>query len=282
MQIVPLLLTQIDATGGLRPVSDAWVSTMADLSDADGAPMWAPIDVVAVGGDRYRIVDGRRRYAAAQRRELDTIEARIFTGDDAALRLHEIKANMLQSGVTALERAIYLATWKDLHEAVNGPAKRGRKAAAPPVPELAQNSAAIFAGLFSRVAAETLGISERSVQVAVQVARDIAEPLRLRLARHRIADTMSELLALAVEPAERQERIADLLLSDPPQAGTVSEAVAILDHLPAPREPAAWEKAYARVSRLPPREQDRLFDSLAASIERWQAGRVARKGARAA
>lgn len=283
MQALTVKISQIDATRGLRAVSDAWAQTMAEEAQRDGGPKWQPIDVVEVGTGKYRLVDGRRRLAASIRLGLDAVEARVLTAaeyaDEATIQLHEIKANMLQSGVTALERAVYLAAWKDLHEAVNGPAKRGRKSAA----ELAQNSAAIqlgeFIGLFSAVAATTLGISERSVQVAVQVARGLSPTVKARIAPTPLADTMSELLLLSGETAERQERIVGLLLAEPPSALHVAEAIAIIDRVPAPRQLEMWETVYGRLSKLPDTQLDRLFDQMAPAIERWLAAKSGRKAA---
>lgn len=282
MPLLTILISGIDASAGLRAASPAWSQTMAE--QVDGDPRWPAIDVVDLGAGRYRLVDGRRRLAAAIRKEMTTIEARVFTraefADEAAEQLHEIRANLLQSGTTALERAVYLATWKALHEAVNGPAKRGRKSAA----ELAQNSAAIFSGQFSAIAAETLGISERSVQASVQVATGIDRAIRDRIAHHPVARVMSELLELATQAPERQTTIVDLLLAEPVTGATpttIAEAIAIIDKLPAPRALAPWETAYARISKLPDTEQDRLFDAMASSIERWYAARrrTARKAA---
>lgn len=283
MQMVSVKIAQIDATRGLRAVSDAWAQTIAEEAQRDGGPKWQPIDVVEAGAGQYRLVDGRRRLAASIRLGLDEVDARVLTAteyaDEAAIQLHEIKANMLQSGVTALERAVYLAAWKNLHEAVNGPARRGRKSAA----ELAQNSAAIqsgeFVGAFSPLAAATLGISERSVQVAVQVARGISATVQARIAPTPLADTMSELLLLSGETAERQERIVGLLLADPPSALHVAEAIAIIDRVPAPRQLEMWETVYGRLSKLPDTQLDRLFDQMAPAIERWLAAKSGRKAA---
>lgn len=277
MRFLRIKVSQIDASKGLRAVSEAWAQTMAEEAQRDGGPRWSPVDVVDLGSDKYRLVDGRRRLAAVLKVGLDEIDARVLTAaeyaEEASLQLHEIKANLFQSGVTALERAIYLSAWKTLHEAATGPAKRGRKSAA----ELAQTSAAIqageFVGLFSAVAAETLGISERSIQAAVQVARSLGENVRTRIASTPIANVMSELLQLSGETVDRQEKIVGLMLSEPPAANSVAEAIAIIDRVPPPKQLELWETVYVRLSKMTEAQQDRLFDQMAPAIERWFANR---------
>lgn len=278
MVIRTIDIAAIDASGRLRPINPTWSATLAEtLAAGDRLP---PIEVVE-RGDGYRLIAGGHRLDAHRIVGRTTIEAEVYTAaafaDEAAIRLREIKENMLRFELTALDRAVHLATWKEIHEASYEPPKRGRKPKTIAPEELAQNSAA-FAQSFSKAASDALGISERSVQVAVQIAAGIDLDVRDRIAGAPIADTASELLQLAHQIPVRQAKIVDLLLSDPPRAGSVAEAIAALDATPAPTRLTGWERVSDRFSRLNHLEQERFFQAHADAIDRW----LAKKGRRAA
>ena len=272
METKHIPIAKIDRSKRLRAINPTWAQTLADEARETG-PQWPAIEVVETAKG-YRLVSGGHRTAAAELLGLTEIEAKVFGNDEfadeASIRLREIRENMLRYELTALDRAVHLATWKEIHESVAGPAKRGRKSRQE---ELAQNSAAIFAGTFSKAAATALGISERSVQVAVQVACSITEAVRHRISAHSIADTMSELIQLAGETPDRQDTIAGMLLAEPPLAHTVAEAIALIDKLPAPKKLEKWEAAAARFGRLTLSEQDRFFEANSASVDRSLAAR---------
>ncbi len=166
----------------------AWVRTMAERLDA--GERLPPIEVVE-RGEGYRLIAGAHRteaHAAAGREEIEAeVRAAEEFASDAAIRLREVTENLCRYELTALDRAVHLATWKECHEAIHGPAKPGRKSrqssAAIPKPvgmgadlEPIYDPADLFAASFSAAAAKALKISERSVRVAVQVATGITPP----------------------------------------------------------------------------------------------------------
>ena len=271
-------ISRIDASGRLRPINPTWAAAFAEaLAAGERLP---PIEVVE-RGDGFRLISGGHRLHGHKIAEREVIEAEVYTAaafaDEAAIRLREIKENMLRFELTVLDRAVHLATWKEIHEASYEPAKRGRKPKKIDPEKLAQDSAA-FSESFSATAAAALGVSERSIQVAVQIAVGIDLGIRERIAAAPIADVASELLQLAHQTQDRQARIVDLLLADPPRAGSVAEAVAVLDVTPAPAKLTGWEKVSDRFSRLNRLEQDRFFAAHADAIDRW----LATRGRRAA
>ncbi|WP_319774441.1 hypothetical protein [Breoghania sp.] len=267
-------IADIDASNRLRPINPTWAETIAEgLRNGDEVP---PIKVVEQG-EKFRLIFGGHRLEGHVLADFETIEVDVRPSaeypDEASIRLEEIRENMIRYELTALDRAVHLAAWKALHEEAAGPAKRGRKSKAELAQaELAQNSAAIFAGTFSAAAAAALGVSERSVQVAVQVANGIVADVRETIAFLPIADTMSELLKLAALSPERQKAVADMLAADPPRAGSVADAVALISDTPKPAKPAAWERLSDKFSRLKPGEQKRFFELHRAEIETWLAG----------
>jgi ParB family chromosome partitioning protein len=194
--------------------------------------------------------------------------------DEAAIRLREIKENLLRFELTALDWAVHLATWKTIHEATYEPPRRGRKPKSIDPEKLAKSISA-FSQSFSKAASEALGVTERSVQMAVQIATGIGLDIRERIAGAPIADNGSELRQLAVQGDERQSKIVGLLLADPPGATSVAEAVAILDRIPVSLKLTGWEKVSDRFSRLPEPAQSRFFEAHADAIDRWLASRKA-------
>jgi ParB family chromosome partitioning protein len=220
-------------------------------------------------------VQGAHRLAAHVETGRTTIDARVFAAaefvDEAAIRLREIRANMATIELTVLDRAVHLAAWKELYETVNTTERRGGKRRGIEVEINSQD----FAKRFSLAAAEALGISERSIQIAVQIASGIVPMVRARIALASIAKTASELLQLSHQDGTRQAAIVDLLLSDPPQAGSVAEAIAVLDRIPAPTKFAGWERVSDRFSRLSPADQGRFFAAHADAIDVWMAARRA-------
>ena len=273
-------ILRIDTSNRLRPINPVWVETLAEAIGR--GEMLPPIEIVE-RGDRFVLASGGHRLAAHRHAGLTEIEAHVFAAadfaDEAAIRLREIKENMLRYELTALDRSVHLATWKEIWEAAATPTKRGRKPKDAISEKLPQNSAAIFAGSFSAAAASALRLSERSIQVAVQIAIGIDPGVRERIAVAPIADVQSELLQLAAQHPDRQAKIAALLLAEPPGATSVADAVAIIDRVPAPAAQAPWEKLSDRFARLSEREQVRFFAAHEEAIERWMATRSRRRSA---
>lgn len=265
MTIQPIEITRIDATGRLRQINAGWVEAFTH-EITDGAVL-APIDVVETATG-YRLITGGHRLAAHVRLGRSEIEARVWPAsafpDEGAMRLKEIQENILRFEPTELDRAVAILHWKQIFEDTRPQPKRGR-----PAKEIAAESARIFAERFSTAAARAMGISERSVQVAVQIATGLTEETRVRISAAPIADIQSELLQLAHQDGDRQAKILGLLLAEPPAAPSVAEAIALLDRTPAPVKLSGWQKVSDTFSRLKEPEQDAFFAAHADAIDRW-------------
>ncbi|WP_294640128.1 ParB N-terminal domain-containing protein [uncultured Aureimonas sp.] len=113
MRQIPIAL--IDAGNRLRVLDPAWVRTLADDMAVEGQE--EPIRVVE-RGDRFQLVSGARRLAAAGLLDWSEIDATIKPAgalvDEASARLAEIKADMMRGELTALDHAVYVSTWCDL------------------------------------------------------------------------------------------------------------------------------------------------------------------------
>lgn len=266
-------IADIDASNPTRTVNPAWAKTIAEEATQATLP---PIEVVEVGDGTYRLVTGNHRLAAAKERGETEIAARIWASSafqtEDELRLKQVQENLLRYELTELDRARDILTWKRIYEASKPVPKRGR----PRQQEVAENgadSALIFAERFSSAAATALGISERSVKVAIQIATGISESTRERISSHDLAGAQSELMLLAAQSEDRQTRIVNLMLSEPPEATRVADAIAVLDKVQPPPRLAAVAKLSERFSRLKEADQHVFFAAHADAIERWVAGR---------
>lgn len=152
-----------------------------------------------------------------------------------------------------LDRAFDIAQWREIYEDAVGAVKPGRKAISR---KLATNSneelealADQFAGTFSDAARKAFKLSRDAIFRSLKIA-SISQSTRERISLHAIADNQSELLALAAEPAPRQIAIVNLLVSEPPAAERVADAIAIIDRVPPVAPPEAWAKISDKFSKL--------------------------------
>ncbi|MER8990456.1 ParB N-terminal domain-containing protein [Mesorhizobium sp. M0678] len=255
----------VDVTAGRRKLDPAWVETLADLFRTQGQK--TPIEVIATG-DRFRLVFGHHRLAAAKLIEAGTIAAIVKSPEDFAsesdIMLAEITENLARRELSVLDRAVDIARWREVYEATHLLNKGGRRRKDADPEELSTK----FGLSFSEAAQKAFRLSRASIFYTVKIA-SIGAAVRDQIALHAIADNQSELLALAAEQPARQADIAALLTSEPPQAGSVADAIAILDRSPKPRPEPKWQKLAQDFSKMKAGEQDRFFDLHEAAIQRW-------------
>lgn len=263
-RIEPISVDLIDTPNRLRTADPARVEALAGMISEVG--QLQPIEVVETGA-RFRLVFGLHRLEAVRTLKLSRIDARIKDPataiGEAELRLREILENVGQRPLTKLDRAVHLAAWKDVHEALHP--VRGK-------PEPGQSpddyKSAIFAQRFTATVQERLGLSRRAVYLAVAIARGIGPEIRDRIAFTWLADHQRELEVLAAEPAKRQAKIVELLFAEPPKAASVADAIAVLDRIQS-SPPSPLARLSGAFARLPQREQWSFFDANAALIETW-------------
>lgn len=155
----------------LRRVDEAWVEALAASIERNG--LQQPIQVACGPDGGFRLVAGAHRYAAVQWLGRDTIAAQVIDVTDDEARLLEIDENLFRRELSYYDRAKFLAerqaVWERLHpetkRGVAGGKARQRKEGAPATAMIA------FAGS----AAERVGLSERSIQEAVKLWRDLSD-----------------------------------------------------------------------------------------------------------
>lgn len=263
----------VDVAAGRRKLDPNWVETLADLFASQG--QMTAIEVIEAEG-RFKLVFGRHRLAAAKQLGWGQIAAVVKTAADFAgeadIVQREITENLARRELSALDRAVDISRWREIYEAANGAIKRGRPSKLSQVATINDDAAETFSLTFSEAARKALGINRDMISRSTRIA-SIAPEVRDRLALHPIADNQSELLSIASEPADRQASIAALLTSEPAQANSVAEAIAVIDRAPKPQIEPRWQKLATSFSGLKPAEQERFFALHEAAIVLWLKGR---------
>lgn len=255
-------IARIDASNRLRAAHPGAVEAILQAR-REGQPL-PPIRVVE-RADGFKLVFGLQRLEAARLDGATSIEAEIFALDayptDDAIRLDEIRENMVRYELTKLDRAVSLSAWKEIYDATNavaghGGARRGagRKSSRNFLQHEKPAAEGAFVARFSTAAAAFLDVSERTVSLALQIASGIGPEIRSRIAFHDVAQSQNDLLLLARENAGRQAKICDLLLAEEPRARTVLDALIIIDRLPVVKL-EGWQRASSSFARLKPAEQ---------------------------
>lgn len=253
-QAVAVPLTLIDATDRLREVSEAHAVMIAD-SMAGPHGMRQPIEVVRTGA-RYRLVFGAHRYRGAEINAWATIDAFIVEGSDAELRLREIDENLIRHELTALDRARFLLERKRLYEALHPEAKHGANQFTRGVANLATPS-------FSEDIAEKVGLSERSIRRACELASKLSPDVVAKVRHTPLASNQAALEALAKHPYERQLAAVKLILAEENPAKSVNEAFNRIDGKAV--RPATELKTVKFIdmwSRLNKRERQQVMNAL--------------------
>lgn len=223
--VVRVRITLIDASERLREVSEAQAqliaASMLEHEKAGGRRQLQAVELVQ-RGEGYRLVYGAHRLRAHQINGWDEIDAEIVTATDAELRLREIDENLIRHELTALDRARFLLERKRLYEAMNPAAKHGGD-------RRSDQAANVATWSFSADIAEKAGMSERTVQRACEIARNLAPAAIARLRDTPLASNQAALEALSKHPHERQLAALDQLFAAENPAPSVNAAFDRLD-----------------------------------------------------
>ncbi len=258
------------------------VQAMAENIDIQGQLQAV---TVMTDADGYRLVFGALRLAAIRSLNQADIRAEIKTPEafptEASERLASIVENMARARLCALDRSVAIADWCAIYQAAKPYTKPGPKPKDVVTTEFGtkfvlnsddedlQAASLDFSRSFSDAAQFFFDVSRGSIFNALKIA-SISSIIRERISLRPLADQQSELLALAAEPAERQEVILDLIIGG--KAASVADAIAAIDMKPR-AVPAAWEALTQKFTRMGEAEQDRFFDLNQPAVVRWQAKR---------
>lgn len=202
-----------------------------------------PIIVVELEDGRYAVDDGVKRILARQLKKSDEIDARVtriswLTPEDRTIR--GLMANLNRGTYTALEHCEALHTLKQAYEKRYPETKKGGDRKSEAAKNKAKNQSEIFS--FRSEVAEAIGLSRRAIEIAVAIFNGLTIATKERLRNARVAEKQSDLRALSIEDGVIQSAALDLLLSDPPEAASVADAIALAKG-EKPDDPS--EKVYA-------------------------------------
>lgn len=168
-----------------------------------------PITVRATprGARPYTLVAGAHRLRAYELADEDwsrEIETLVIEGDKDEAALVEITENLFRNELSALDRAMFVMSYREIWERKHGKIEAGRRGNSANIAQLLEDEAASG---FSTHVADRLGLSKRSVENAQRIGKHLNPALRRELRGTPEADNGSLLLKLAKMPPERQSQI---------------------------------------------------------------------------
>ena len=247
-------------------LAEAYAGTLPTLG------MKQPIEV-SRSGDGYRLLDGKHRLEAAKLVGWDQVPITITKIDDgnedASAALHEAFANLARGELTALDRMAHLAAAKAAHDTLYPKAAKGGR---PKKATRADDENRPIFGQFgfAQEAATHIGLGKARVNGLIATWHGLSFKSRSRLPGTAFARKDSELAALAAEDEVSQELVLDLLLSQPPQVGTVADAVAIIERRDRPDPRARKIERFARdLGQMNDDERAAIFEANEAAVQRF-------------
>ncbi|TKD17923.1 chromosome partitioning protein ParB [Rhodobacter capsulatus] len=225
---------------------------------------------VRADGDRFRLVAGLHRLRAFEINGMAEIPGTISNArTDEEARLEEVMENLGRNELTALDRAQHLYELKVVWDRMHPDFANGGGKTFPTGDEKAQ----IFG--FATEVAEKIGMSKRSINIAVKIWTGLTPDSRRRLVGTKAASNQSEIKALSEQSPVRQERIMDMLLSDPPIAASVADALMLIE---AGVRPSEVEKRYQAVHRAIEALDDHTLDRVVLAHEERMIASLRRQG----
>ncbi len=256
----------IDASNRKRPIDPdhaTWIAASIEEKGrgAIGEGLEQPIKLTP-RGDGYRLVHGGHRHAAMGLLGWSDLvigkHVVVEEMGDLEAELAEIDENLVRRELNALDRALFLAERREIYEKINKVHGQGgdRKSDRYKESTISQTLRLGFSPRFTADVADKVGLSERAVQLALQIAEKLDRAAARRLRGTKIERNQQALLALCDLSPDEQVEAADFIASG--EAKTVAEArVAIGKDKPVVADPQArllatlleaWEKA-SKVTR---------------------------------
>ena len=217
-------------------------------------------------GNGLKLVVGGHRHRGSQIIEWDEIPAILIEATDDEARQIEIDENLARKELTALERAEFLAERKRVYETLHPETANG-KAKKPKTEKGKVANLATFAR-FSKDAAKSTGLGERTIQRSVELAGKLAPEAVAAIRGTKVADNQAQLQALAELEPEQQLAVARAIAAGASTVAKAREAAGLVPPGGAVREP---DRLLARIEPILPRLSLTDLQTLATMV----AGRIA-------
>lgn len=237
-------VASIDATGRLRPVDEAHAQLIAASMNESGLIQPVVVRTDSTGNGLKLVVGGHRLRGAAIL-GWDEIPAILIEATDDEARQIEIDENLARKELTVLERAEFLAERKRVYETLHPEAAHG-KAKRPKTEKGKVANLATFAR-FSKDAAKSTGLGERTIQRAVELAGRLSPEAVALIRGTKVADNQAQLQALAELEPQHQVPVAGLIAAN--AAGNVAKARVVAGFVP---EGGAVREADRPLARIEP------------------------------
>lgn len=210
MNVQTVSIALIASSGRLRKLDRAKVRQLADSILEIG--LLNPVTVCAAGSE-FTLVAGRHRLEAAKVMDWREIPATVVTLDDADRHLAEIDENLIRNDLSDLERSEHLAARKGWYEAKHPGSVNPNKRGGPGRGNKTMADSAIVS--YAADTAAKTGVSERTIREDVQIAESIPEDVRDAIRETLLAESKTDLLAIARLPeAAQREIISTVDLTD--------------------------------------------------------------------
>jgi ParB family chromosome partitioning protein len=231
--MIPFIhINDIDAEDRLRPIDRDHVEFMApSIKDNAGKPR-QPI-VVRPNPDvgrRFKLVMGAHRLECLRLLDIEQLEVGehghviISEMSDDQAALAEIDENLMRHELNALDRANFLKARKEVYERLYPETVHGKSRKSKAF--VKSQSLRLYGERFSRNIAKKLDMSERAIQMALEIAGNLQEEAAANVRGTRIEGNQKELLALSRFAPELQLQISQEINTR--RAKTVAQAAFII------------------------------------------------------
>ncbi len=195
-----------------------------------------------------------------------TVKVLVVESDQAAAhyRIHEVMENIGRRDLNVLDRAHHLFELKKAYETAHPETKKGgdRKSK-----EAQENQNEIFS--FSQDTAKKLGVSSRSIELAVKLWKDLSVATRQAVDGTWLADHQAGLQSLASTSAAMQAKILKIVMDPEQKIASISDAIEFIEQ---GRLATSQEKKVGAVISSFKKLDDDTFDRVMASqLERVRA-----------
>lgn len=249
MNVIEIPISDIYTGPRLRGVDRAWVSLLAASFKEQGQRQ--PIEVrklkvteaMECGGKHYALIAGAHRMEGLEEAGIEKAFAVVKTANQIQAKLLEIDENLCRRELSPLDRATFLAERKEVYEQLHPETKHGGD-------RVSEQSEARF-GLvsFTQETAEKLGLTARSIEIAVARYRLIAPDVRVQLATTWVADSGRQLDLLAKLGPDDQRKVAQIVLQGG-ETRSVADIIKVVKGTPPPKARddysaflAVWKRA---------------------------------------
>jgi len=178
-----------------RKLNESKVQSLAESFSSIG--QLQPITVSEGDYGTYRLIAGLHRLEAAKAIGWEKIQAAVFEGGEIETELAEIDENLMRNDLTVLEQGEHLARRQELIGFKQGDNRftTGRGETVSPLKTTLE-------------IAKDIGLTERSAQHRMQVARNIVPEVKDAIRDTEIANSTTQLLELARLAPEKQVEVA--------------------------------------------------------------------------